>query len=97
LVVQVKGRRCAPDEPAPAAVAQTEPRSTLLLMSFSERYGYKPVRSVLQREAMDDPLRISLWNVLELYFWASLRDAYTNPGNRSLADAIWLHHFKWTL
>jgi len=66
-------------------------------MSFSERYGYKPVRSVLQREAMDDPLRISLWNVLELYFWASLRDAYTNPGNRSLADAIWLHHFKWTL
>ena len=32
--------------------------------TFSERYGYKPVRTQLQFEEMDDDLRNSLWNCI---------------------------------
>ncbi|WP_420768357.1 AbiJ-NTD4 domain-containing protein [Parageobacillus thermoglucosidasius] len=33
-------------------------------MRFSERLGFKPVRSVLQIDSMDDALRNGLWNVV---------------------------------
>jgi AbiJ N-terminal domain 4 len=33
-------------------------------LRFSERLGFKPVRSVLQIDSMDDALRNSLWNVV---------------------------------
>lgn len=33
------------------------------MKSFSERYGYKPVREVLQIESMDDELRTALFNI----------------------------------
>ena len=34
-------------------------------MRFSERYGYKPVREIIQKESMDDALKNSLWNVFK--------------------------------
>ncbi len=34
-------------------------------MRFSERYGYKPVREVIQKESMDDALKNSIWNVFK--------------------------------
>ncbi|MBM6583122.1 hypothetical protein ILT44_23250 [Microvirga sp. BT689] len=37
-------------------------------MRFSERYGHKPVRAVLQVDSMDSDLRTSLWNVLHSWF-----------------------------
>ena len=33
-------------------------------MRFSERYGYKPIREIIQKESMDDDLKNGLWNVL---------------------------------
>jgi hypothetical protein len=36
------------------------------MTSFSEKYGYKPKRTVMQRESMDVLLRNGLWNVLFL-------------------------------
>lgn len=35
-------------------------------MRFSERYGYKPVREVIQKESMDDSLKNALWNALNV-------------------------------
>ena len=36
------------------------------MATFSERYGYKPVRAALgQYESMDDGLRIAIWNFLQ--------------------------------
>ena len=32
-------------------------------MGFSERYGYKPVREIIQKESIDDDLKNALWNV----------------------------------
>lgn len=34
-------------------------------MRFSERYGYKPVREIIQKESMDDALKNSIWNVFK--------------------------------
>ncbi|MEN6357068.1 MAG: hypothetical protein ABFD83_08305 [Armatimonadota bacterium] len=47
------------------------------MTSFSERYGYKPVRDILQLETMDELLKTRLWNVIynELTTW------HTMPGN----------------
>ena len=38
-------------------------------MRFSERNGYKPIRSIIQKESMDERLRVSLWNVLHECLW----------------------------
>ncbi|MCO8081596.1 AbiJ-NTD4 domain-containing protein [Acinetobacter lwoffii] len=34
-------------------------------MRFSERYDYKPVREIIQKESMDDALKNSIWNVFK--------------------------------
>lgn len=37
---------------------------------FSERMRFKPVREVLQKDAMDDELRNRLWNALFDFYWS---------------------------
>ena len=38
-------------------------------MRFSERYGYKPVREIIQKESMNDVLENRLWNLVYLYIF----------------------------
>lgn len=74
-------------------------------MSFSERYGYKKAREVLQLEAVDEPLRNGLWSLLELHAWSTAQyssGAYggyfiSRESNKELyvlAMRLWLHYFK---
>lgn len=35
-------------------------------MRFSERYGYKPIREIIQKESIDDDLKNALWNTYHL-------------------------------
>jgi hypothetical protein len=63
-------------------------------MSFSERYGHKPVRSALQKEDMDLALRTSLWNVVDITFLAEHRGDFVRADNRGLLVAIWSGYFK---
>ena len=44
-------------------------------MRFSERYGYKPIREIIQKESMDDDLKTRLWSLLDI----SLYSKYTKP------------------
>ncbi|MCX6089270.1 MAG: hypothetical protein NTX88_02645 [Candidatus Atribacteria bacterium] len=37
--------------------------------SFSQRMGFKPIRSTFQIDSMDDILRNKLWNGLQRYYW----------------------------
>jgi len=39
------------------------------MKSFSQRQGLKPVRTIIQRESADEPLRNALWNALTTYYW----------------------------
>lgn len=73
-------------------------------MSFSERYGYKPVREVIQIESMNEPLRNGLWSLLQIHCWNNItsNDLYgryylSDSGNKnikSLCDRLWFNYFK---
>ena len=69
------------------------------MTSFSELYGYKPAKSAVQIEAMDNDLRISLWNALESFYWSTAdTDCYlshsANQQILSLLRLILYEHLK---
>jgi hypothetical protein len=39
------------------------------MLKFSQRHGYSPLVNVFQREAVDEPLRTKLWNILKVAIW----------------------------
>lgn len=68
-------------------------------MSFSERYGFKPVRNTLQSRSIDTPLRNSLWNVLLthlLSLFENLKgfEGHHHPQLPLLIRWLWLDYFK---
>jgi len=38
-------------------------------MLFSEKYGYKPVKSAIQLNRIDQDLRIGLWTALDIHYF----------------------------
>jgi hypothetical protein len=73
--------------------------------SFSQRQGFKPVKSTIQIEGMDDELRNSLWNALIILYWNKLeRVSYIDyDGHYSntcinhmciLIKRVWFSYFK---
>ena len=68
------------------------------MASFSQRYGYKPIKSIVQVESMDDDLRVGLWNVLESCYWSNAKPdkLLTSDYNRRilrLTKQIWADYF----
>ena len=35
---------------------------------FSQRKGLKPIKSIVQKDSMDDDLKNGLWNVLHIFY-----------------------------
>ena len=74
-------------------------------MLFSERYGHKKVREIVQIESIDEPLRNALWSLLKIHVWDhghALPDMYggnylssdSNRELRELCRRLWLNYFK---
>lgn len=74
-------------------------------MSFSERYGYKPIKEIIQIESMDEPLRNGLWSLLKVHCWDHVRRSsgiyrgyylndYGNEQVYSLCQRLWFNYFK---
>jgi hypothetical protein len=74
-------------------------------MTFSERYGYKHVKSIIQIDSMDNALRNALWNSLETHYWNSIKESSELYGGFYLSDPkngalqllcrrLWMHFFK---
>lgn len=74
-------------------------------MSFSERYGYKPIKEIIQIESMDEPLRNGLWSILKVQCWDHVRHSsglysgyflndYGNEPIRTLCQRMWFNYFK---
>lgn len=64
---------------------------------FSERYGYKPARKVLQVDGVDDALRNQLWNVLYQYFLDDDRSPGFTRGygaTKQWLRRLWHEHLK---
>ncbi len=43
---------------------------------FSRRYGYVPVKSIIQIESVDSDLRVDLWNIIQPIFFASYQRSH---------------------
>jgi hypothetical protein len=75
-------------------------------MKFSQRFGYKPVRKLIQIDSMDDALRNALWSLLKLHCWDDIHissdivyaDYYLNSsGNEQiklLCQRLWFNYFE---
>lgn len=74
-------------------------------MSFSERYGYKPIKEIIQIESMDEPLQNGLWSLLKLHCWDHVHRSsdmyggyflsdYGNENIRTLCQGLWFNYYK---
>lgn len=76
-------------------------------MRFSERYGHKPVKEVVQIDSVDPELRNGLWSLLQVYCWNDIQassgqyggvEYYINRNHNQyhfmLCQAMWFSHFK---
>ena len=61
-------------------------------LSFSQRKGLEPVKSVLQVDSMGSDLRIGLWNVLSIVYWDRRSDIHGELDQ--LLKNIWFSYFK---
>jgi len=74
-------------------------------MSFSERYGYKPVREIIQIESMDEALKNGLWSLLMVNCWDDAKystglysGCYISESSNKeiffLCTKLWFNYFK---
>jgi hypothetical protein len=70
-------------------------------MRFSERYGYRPVREVIQIDSIDEELKNGLWSVLEVQIWDNVGSNYDcsttlsgNPEIKIFCQQLWFNYFK---
>src|SRR5690242_13897383 len=67
-------------------------------MTFSERIGKNSPKSIIQREEVDQELRVGLWNVLDGFVGRRLVKNYLiHSGCQDLFRSLWFNHFKWPL
>ena len=63
-------------------------------MKFSERIGLQPAQ-ILQIDSMDQNLRNSLWNALNVWLFESYEDKLKNANTGLfIAQHLWLYYFK---
>ncbi|MCJ8160829.1 AbiJ-NTD4 domain-containing protein [Acinetobacter zhairhuonensis] len=53
-------------------------------MRFSERYGYKPVREIIQKESINNELKNRLWNIISI----SIFEKYQPPSRALRVQVI---------
>ena len=66
--------------------------------SFSERFGYEKVSDIIQIGAMNDDLRVSLWNVLHDALWSrvlsNINPYLITQEFHILSHHLWVDYFK---
>ncbi len=68
-----------------------------LMKTFSERKGLKPVSEIIQIDSMNEALRASLWNALDVALWSTdkfIYCDYSEPHIQPLSRSLWFHYFK---
>ncbi len=73
-------------------------------MRFSERYGYKAVRDVIQIDSISQELRNGLWSLLKLYIWDKVQPGShyistfrASPEIKTFCTQLWFNYYKWPL
>lgn len=76
-------------------------------MRFSERYGHKPVKDIIQLESIDSELKNGLWSLLQIHCWNKIKPSSGSYGGTEyyitsdinqehfgLCQRMWFNHFK---
>ena len=63
---------------------------------FSQRMGITPVKSIIQKDSMDDDLRNGLWNALKLFYFIEINPLNLSYHNelKSLFVRLHLDYYK---
>lgn len=63
---------------------------------FSQRKGFKPIKSVLQVDDMDDDLRNGLWDALTVFYWNQIDTKWISDYDEVdvLFKKLWHSYFK---
>jgi len=66
------------------------------MVTFSQKHGFKPIKKVLQIKKMDDDLRNSLWNCIDMHFLKKFKGSYmySDDEARYFYEMFWFHYFK---
>jgi hypothetical protein len=65
------------------------------MATFSERTGLKPMKTILQKDSMDDALRNRLWNVLIESVWNQSADKYwSGSAGDGFFQRLWHFHYR---
>jgi hypothetical protein len=67
------------------------------MQRFSQRKRFTAVPELIQVDSMNEPLRNSVWNVLELFLWSTdgyLYRRYGEPEMDNFSKILWFNHFK---
>lgn len=65
------------------------------MKTFSQRQGYKPIRSLIQKESADEGLRNALWNALMLCYLDKVEKWLTSTdySTLKLISSVWINHY----
>lgn len=69
-------------------------------MRFSQRKGLRSVKSIIQKDSMDEDLRTGLWNAFQIVVLEKLDDLYdsiSESPRKHLFRMLWLNFFKYPL
>ena len=66
-------------------------------MKFSQRKGYTKPSEIIQTQGMNENLRVSLWNILDLVVWQGqnfLWSRFSDPEIDKYSKILWFQYFK---
>jgi hypothetical protein len=71
-------------------------KSSYNMLSFSQRKGLKPIRTIIQLESADVPLRNQLWNGIVFAYWdkADKYSVIKDDAVGVLLKQLWVHYYE---
>lgn len=71
---------------------------------FSQRYGYKPMKEVIQKESIDEVLKNKIWSLLTSLYWSKIKqvpyssycsiNSSSNSNLKTLTQRLWYSYFN---
>jgi len=63
-------------------------------MRFSQKYGFKAIKNLIQKDSIDDELRNGLWNLINMYILNKVKDIYYPHVMSYFLIPLWHNYFK---
>jgi len=73
------------------------PAAILTMRKFSDRIGKTQIKSVIQKDDVDNDLANALWNGLSMFYWEKISEGtirYNSDDIQFWLTRTWIHYFK---